>query len=154
MSQSDYIKHLKLATVLKDQRELKPVLDSAEYTSYKEYAIANIVRNTALHYEELPLAGITNVFDMPLRDVSNCPIFTECLNTNNRVNRKQLLNVYVAPRPVANYTKQLPNNKCSACCYDVSINGMYNKKCNFFNRDFTKYSNYRMRKILCNCKKL
>jgi hypothetical protein len=148
------VRHLKLARVLKEQKDFKPVLDSADYTIYKEYAIANTVRNMSLKYEELPLVGVTNVFDLRLRDLSNCPVFTECVNTNNRINRKPMSTVYFTPRPVAKYTKQLPNNKCSECCYDVSINGPYNKKCNFFNRDSTKYANYRMRKMACNCKKL
>jgi len=147
MSQSDYIKHLKTATVLKNQKELSPVLDSANYTLYKEYAIANTVKNTVPLYEQIPLEGITNIFDIPLKDVANCPVFIECKNTNTRKNRKPLASVYFTPRPVIKYVKQPTNTRCSACCYDTSINGVNNKKGNFFNTNFTKYSNYRLRKM-------
>jgi len=154
MSQSDYIKHLKLSRILNKQTDLNSVLDSAEYTLYKEYAITNTVINTSELYEKYSLPGITNVFNMPLRDVSNCPIFFECIDTNNREYRKPLSSVYFTPRPVITYNKQVENNKCSACCYDVSINGLYKTKCNFFNRDSMKYANQRLRKLLCNCDKL
>lgn len=154
MSQSDYINHLKMATVLKNQKELSPVLDSANYTLFKKYNIANTVKNSLLLYEELPLEGITNIFDMPLKNVANCPVFIECINTNTRVNRKPLASVYFTPRPVIKYVKQSTNTQCSTCCYDTSINGVNNKKSNFFNTNFTECSNYRLRKMLCNCKKL
>lgn len=154
MSQSDYIKHLKLSRVLKEQTELNPVLDSAEYTLYKEYMITNIVKNTTSLYGKFSQPEITNVFGMPLRDISNCPVFVECMDTNNREYRNPLLNVYFTPRPVIKYNKEVMNNRCSASCHDVSINGSYKTKCNFFNRDFTKYSNYRLRKMLCDCRRL
>jgi hypothetical protein len=155
MSQSDYIKHLKTSTVLKNQKELNPVLESANYTLYKEYTIANTVKNTLPLYEQLPLEGITNIFNMPLKNVANCPVFIECINTNTRENRKPLSSVYFTPHPVIKIDKTIDKYQCSACCYDTSINGLNNKKSNFFNTNFTKYSSYRLRKILCEkCKKV
>jgi len=154
MSQSDYIKHLKLATKLKQQNEFQPVLSSKDYILYKEYNIANTVKNNFPLYDNLHLSGITYVFDMPLPDMSNCPVFIECKNTNNRPYRVRMNSVYFTPRPVPIYKKQLPNHKCSACCYDTSINGKNRHKGNFFNTNFTTFSNFRMRKMMCNCRKL
>jgi len=152
MAQSDYIKHLKLATEIKQQKELKPVLTSKDYTLFKEYTITNTVKNTKQFNNEVISPEITNVFEMPLPNVNNCPTFIECQLTNTRPNRVPLKSVYITPRPVPRYVKQLANNKCSACCYDTSVNGPNNKKFNFFNTNFTTFSNYRMRKMMCKCK--
>jgi hypothetical protein len=144
-----------MATVLKNQKELNPVLDSANYTLYKKYNIANTVKNSLLLYEQLPVEGITNIFNIHLKNIDNCPVFVDCINTNERENRKPLSSVYFTPRPVMKYVKQSVNTQCSACCYDTSINGVNNKKGNFFNTNFTKYSNYRLRKMLCEeCKEV
>ena len=151
MSQSDYLKRLKLNTVLKEQTKLQPVLNSANYTLFKEYNIVTTVKNSLPLYQQLPLEGITNIFNMPLKDTSNCPVFIDCINTNERENRKPLSSVYYTPRPVPKYTKQLPNNRCLEYCYEISMN----KKMNFFNTNFTKSSNYRLRQKICEeCKKV
>lgn len=152
MSQSDYIKRLKLASELIEQNKLKPVLSSKDYTLFKEYTIVNTVKNTVQLYNELPFPEITTVFDMPLQNVNNCQPFIICQNTNQRENR--VLNTYSSPSPVAYYKKHRINNLCSPCCYDTSINGPNRKKSNFFNTDFTRFANYRLRKMMCNCKEL
>jgi hypothetical protein len=154
MAQSDYIKHLKLATEIKQQKELTPVLSSKNYTLFKEYTITNTVKNTATLNNDVPVPGITDVFDVQLSNVSNCPTFIECQRTNTRPNRVPLKAVYITPRPIPLYVKQRANTSCSACCYDTSINGPNNKKFNFFNTNFTTFANYRMRKMACNCKTL
>jgi len=154
MAQSDYIKRLKLATEIKQQNELNPVLTSRDYILFKEYTITSTVKNTTPFNNEVTSPGITNVFEMPLPNVDNCPTFIECQLTNTRPNRLPLKDVYVTPRPVTHYVKQRTNNKCSACCYDTSVNNPIRKKINFFNTNFTTFSNYRMRKMMCKCKKL
>jgi hypothetical protein len=152
MSQSDYIKRLKLATELRRQNELKPVLDSKDYTLFKEYTIVNTVKNNVQLYNELSFPEITTIFDMPLQNTNNCQTFDICPDTNKRINR--VLNRYSFPSPVNLYKKHRINNLCSPCCYDTSINGPNRKKGNFFNTDFTKFANYRLRNIMCNCKEL
>lgn len=154
MAQSDYIKHLKLATEIKQQKELKPVLNSRDYTRFKEYTIVNTVKNTVPLYNDVAVTGITDVFEMSLPNVSNCPTFIECQHTETRPYRVPLKAVYITPRPVRTYVKQRANTACSACCYDTSVNDPNNKKFNFFNTNFTTFANYRMRKMACKCKLL
>ena len=152
MSQSDYIKHLKLASELKNQSDFNQVLDSRDYTLFKGYTIANTVKNTVQLYEQLPLPGITEVFNVQLTNVENCPKFTSCINTNQRGYRVPLSQVYFTPHIVPRYVKHPVNTQCSACCYDTSVNGANKTKGNFFNTNFTSCLNYRLRKMKCNCK--
>jgi len=152
MSQSDYIKRLKLATELTHQNELKPVLDSKNYILYKEYTTVNTVKNTVQLYNELTLPEITKIFDIPIHDTNECQMFNMDQNTDQRVNR--VLNVYSSPSPVYHYKKHKINNLCHPCCYNVSINDIYKSKGNFFNTNFTPYANYRLRQMLCNCREL
>jgi hypothetical protein len=152
MSQSDYIKRLKLATELTHQTELKPVLDSKSYILYKEYTTVNSVKNTVQLHNELPLPEITKIFDMPIYVSNECQMFNMDKNTDQRVNR--VLNTYSSPSPVSRYKKHRINNLCHPSCYDPSINGIYKRKCNFFNSNFTPYANYRLREMRCNCKEI
>jgi hypothetical protein len=159
MSQSDYIKHLKLATELKQQTstDFPPVFESGRYTAFKQYTVVNNVKNTSPLYDEFVPTGITNIFGVPLRNIATCPTFVACTSTNTRPNRVAMSTVYFTPTPVVPYVKQPNNRKCSACCYDTAVNSTNAKianKSNFFNTNYTGCGNYRLRKMRCNCKLL
>jgi hypothetical protein len=87
MSQSDYIKLLKSATELKTQTDYPTVLSSDEYISFKDYGISTTVIDTSKLYGTLRVNGIQSVFQMSVPNVSNCPTFVLCKNTNTRPNR-------------------------------------------------------------------
>lgn len=108
MSQSDYLKHRVTSHLLKieknfydntkNQNEFKPVLNSSDYTSFKKYQIYNTVKNDGTNYRELVPDGKNLIFDMEL-DVSNCPQFILCKNTNTRSNRVPLSGKQIDPNP-------------------------------------------------------
>jgi hypothetical protein len=87
MSQSDYIHYLKISTELQSIAKLPPVLNSGNYTQYLSYSIENKVRNTKQINSQLTLPNQYPIFDVPTIDISGCPIFLTCNNTNQRVNR-------------------------------------------------------------------
>lgn len=149
MAQSDYIKHLKLATELKQQTEFTQVLEDKNYTLFKEYSIINTVQNTSKRYGQLATPNITPIFETQQPDVNNCPTFIVCHNTNQRPYRNPLSSVYFNSIPPTKYVKQQPNHECSACCYDSSLN-----KTNNYNKWNNGCSNRRLVKTLCNCKVL
>lgn len=150
MSQSDHIKHLKLATELKQQIDFAPVLEEKNYTLFKEYSIMNSIKNTSKRYGQLSTPNINPIFETQQAEVDNCPTFIVCHNTNQRPNRTPLSNVYYLPYPpIHPFIKQKNNNKCMGCCYDSSLN-----KTNDYNKWNTGCSNSRLVKTLCNCKKL
>ncbi len=102
MSQSDYIRHKKLARVMKDTTELSPVLASQEYTAYKEYSLETTVQNhKELYYRFLP-EGTQFVFGMIVKNAPNCITYPFCRNTDTRNNR--VLNsedgIYYQPKPM------------------------------------------------------
>jgi hypothetical protein len=142
-SQSDYTKHLKIVTELKNQTEFSPVLETKNYTLFKEYEISKTIVNTSKLY------GGSGVLQQPTPQPpqTNCPTFIVCHNTNQRPHRVPLINAYITPIPVATFVKQLANNQCSSCCYDNR-----NKKHNYFNMWNNGCSNYRLVKSRCNCK--
>ena len=102
MSQSDYIRHKKLARVMKDTTELSPVLASQEYTAYKEYSLETTIQNhKELYYRFLP-EGTQFVFGMIVKNAPNCITYPFCRNTEARNNR--VLNsengIYYQPKPM------------------------------------------------------
>lgn len=108
MSQSDYIKYKKMSTELKRMNKLEPILESNQYISYKNYALENKIQNTKITYNQLLLPNRTQIFNME-KKVTDCPVFTTCLNTNLRANRKLHTQIPVHPiRPLF----QKNNKKC------------------------------------------
>lgn len=88
MSQSDYIKFKKTATVLKtDQYKMQPVLEQGAYDDYAQYSLETTIPNTKLRTSRLLPANKQNILDMEL-NVTNCAQFIMCSNTNTRPNRK------------------------------------------------------------------
>jgi len=117
MSQSDYIKYKRVQSVLKKQQnygnDLNPVLSQQEYTDYKQYVIETSVINTnTLTNANLDAGSKNIIFDMirPLKFDDNnniCPNFLFCSNTQTRLNRVPMDNIYFQPRPQLKFVKLL-----------------------------------------------
>jgi len=114
MSQSDYIKYKKVSTVLSvDNRstrnKLQPVLNSQEYSDYKEYVLENTILNSKTVYRRVVPSTLQVVLDMEKKksvvqnmgtSLSNCPSFLLCKSTNLRKNRVPLLGSRFTPQPL------------------------------------------------------
>jgi hypothetical protein len=99
MSQSDYIKYLRVSKQLLDSTKNQlPVFNSKDYLEYKEYVLENTIKNSNIIYNLLTPSGEQIIFDMERR-TTNCPSIPFCKNTNTRLNRKPLSNVYFTPKP-------------------------------------------------------
>jgi hypothetical protein len=101
MSQSDYLKYKRIATILKvDNTTTKqpPVFTSQDYLNFKEFTLENTIVDTKLRYNALTVSGDVLIMGMN-KDVSNCATFTMCKNTNSRTNRVANSTVYFTPRP-------------------------------------------------------
>ena len=149
MSQSDYIQHLKVATELKLQSKLSPVLTSDNYTAFKQFNIENTVYNTSRRHNQLVPTGTQIVFDMPMPNASRCSTFLLCSNTQNRPNRVPMSTVYfhsLTCKPLPVYVKHKPLRTCAKCCYAENKTNINN-----FNTDSTDCSNKRKNLLYCKC---
>jgi hypothetical protein len=120
MSQSDYIKYKKVSTVLEVDKgsNQPPVLDSQNYSKYKEYVLENTIANNKIVYRRITPSTTQVVLDMEKKKslVQNmgtstivCPSFLLCKNTNLRSNRLPLSSVYFTPTPQPLNWKQTKN---------------------------------------------
>jgi len=109
-SQSDYIKYKKLNHVISVDvsSNFLPVLNSQDYSDYKEYVLENTITNSKIINRRLTPSTTQVVLDMDKNkasvqnmgtSLSNCPNFLLCNNTNLRSNRVPLSNVYSNPTP-------------------------------------------------------
>ena len=114
MSQSDYLKHKRIATELKIN-ELTPVLNSGDYTNYKQFSIENSIVNTKLQYEEIVPTGYKKIFGI-VKKVSSCPTFITCTGTHARSNRVAMSTVYFTPKYVPTYVKHPTYEKTPCYC--------------------------------------
>ena len=149
MSQSDYIQHLKVATELKSQSKLSPVLTADDYTAFKQFNIENTVYNTSRRHNQLVPTGTQIVFDMPMPNASRCSTFLLCSNTQKRPNRVPMSTVYfhsLTCKPLPVYVKQKPLRTCAKCCYAEN-----KKNINNFNTDSVDCSNKRKKLLYCKC---
>jgi hypothetical protein len=110
MSQSDYIKYKNITTRLSVDTNTKtpPVLNSQDYSDYKEYVLENTVQNSKTIYRRITPTNSQVVLNMDKNlslvqnigtSTSNCPSFLLCNNTNSRTNRIPLSTVYCKPTP-------------------------------------------------------
>jgi len=88
MSQSDYIRYKKISNQLLEVNKLDPILDSQDYTNFKQYNLESNIINTNPTLNNLLLPGYTNVFNMN-KKINHCPIdnFIMCNHTETRSNR-------------------------------------------------------------------
>ena len=94
LSQSDYLKKRRVATILKEQTKLQPILDSSLYTVCKEYGIIKKIN------------VLDNITDL-------CPTFITCNNTQNRDNRKPMIKRMVTFHPIYVKDRNAKNNCCN-----------------------------------------
>ena len=90
MSQSDYIKHKKNAIILKRQNDLESILNSQDFTNYKEFELLNTIENTLPTPNQLAETNKHKIFKIE-KNATNCARFIVCSTpgqtTNDRPNR-------------------------------------------------------------------
>lgn len=95
MSQSDYIKHKKMATELKFQNDFNPVLQSKNYTLYKEFSVDHTKKANKMVYSDMQSADVRSYFDIVR------PATCEVLPCqNDMVFRQPMLDIYRHPSPI------------------------------------------------------
>jgi hypothetical protein len=101
MSQSDYLKYKRVATILKvDNNKAKqpPVFASQDYVNFKEFSLENTIISTNLRYNRFTVSGDVYILGMN-KLVGNCATFPVCKNTHLRTNRVANSTVYFTPTP-------------------------------------------------------
>ena len=88
MSQSDYIRYKKISNKLLEVNKINSILDSQEYTDFKQYYLESNIVNTKPLLNKLDISGKSVIFDMKF-NIKYCPKtnFTMCNKTANRSNR-------------------------------------------------------------------
>ena len=99
MSQSDYLKYKREATVLKTQTKLPAVLTEDMYAGFIGYSLENGVTNTVLTPNQLLLPTKRRVFSMEMK-TSSCPTFIACTDTNTRPNKVLHTQSVPTPHPI------------------------------------------------------
>lgn len=124
MSQSDYLKYLKVSTQLSldASKNQPPVFNPSTYLNYKEYVLQNTIINTSITYNLIRPTEEILIFDIE-RNPTNCPTTNECINTNNRLNRIPMSSIYFTPTPEPLNWKQKKNAswKKNGCVCKLSI---------------------------------
>lgn len=119
MSQSDYLKHKKIATLLKiDQVDFNPVLDSQQYIQFKQFQLNNTIISSNQQWSNIDYNTKQRIYSMDL-DVSNCTPFIVCSNTDKRPHRVPMLDIYkkAFPEPLnIQQRNQAINLKANCMC--------------------------------------
>ena len=112
MSQSDYIRHKRVANELKNQADnLAPVIGAGQYIDYKAFTLENTILSSKPNYTKLVPPSSVNIFGIQMDTPSNCPTFILCSQTNSRVNRK--LSSLSYPKPLAKPKRKfVPGDMC------------------------------------------
>ena len=120
MSQNNYIDLLRRSTVGRDLLNQQTVLDPSLYTEFKSYSLAKTIPNTKVCFSRLIAPTQQRLFDMDL-SLNNCANIQECVNTNERPNRKL--------QPVSLPVPTFEPNKVYTpkCC--TFINGQVTRDC-------------------------
>jgi hypothetical protein len=110
MSQSDYIKYIRISTqlLLDASKNQLPVMNSTNYLDYKEYVLENTIKNTNIINNLLTPSGEQIIFNME-RMTAKCPTTYECINTNKRENRTPMSSTFFTPVPQPLNWKQKKN---------------------------------------------
>ncbi len=130
MSSSDYTRFKRTGVILKNLAKESYVLDDSEYTDLMDYNLENTITNSKIIYNRLIPPNRQNVYNMEL-NVSSCPNFTLCTQTQNRPNRKKLLSCQIAPRPRSKYIKDRMyfSKQYKTLCLDKAGNQTKCKSC-------------------------
>jgi len=109
-SQSDYIKYKKLNHVISvdASSNFLPVLNSQDYSDYKEFVLENTVSNSKTIYRRITPSTSQVVLNMDKTkslvqnmgtSITTCPSFLMCNGTNKRPYRVNMSDVYFTPTP-------------------------------------------------------
>jgi hypothetical protein len=132
MSQSDYLKYKRVATILKiDNNTSKQprVFACQDYTNFKEFTLENTIIDTDVRYNNLTPSGDVHIFGMN-KSVTNCPTFPVCKNTNLRTNRVANSTVYFTPRPQPITIKKFNESTNMKTHCKCGVNAVHSKKYN------------------------
>jgi len=110
MSQSDYIKYKRVATMIQDMQEQPPVMAPQTLLEFKEFSLEKEIKNNIPLVNHLALPGQTVIFNMS-KNITSCPTIPICNNTQTRTNRVSLPNVYFTPIPKPATIKATKNAK-------------------------------------------
>jgi hypothetical protein len=111
MSQGDYIKRKQISHKLIGDGKIlggvkgnglvsyNSVLDAKDYIDFKKYSLEGSITSSTPTLNDLSILNKTTIFDMVL-DVSNCPNFIVCKDTNARSNRQPLKSFQQTCEPV------------------------------------------------------
>ena len=111
MSQGDYIKRKQISHKLigdgttsdgikgNGLLSYNSVLNAKDYIDFKKYSLEGSIKSSTPTLNDLYIPNKTTIFDMVM-DVSNCPNFLVCNNTEGRVNRKPLKSFQKTCEPV------------------------------------------------------
>jgi len=86
MSQSDYIRHKKMANILTDQENLGNVLNAQDFTEFRTFVLSHTIDDSNVTYNQMVPENKRNVFNMEI--TKNCPSIAFCTGTSDRPNRK------------------------------------------------------------------
>jgi hypothetical protein len=173
MAQSDYLQRKKIGTILnpKNQGKLGKILDSDDYTQFKQYSLENTVINTSNVYNQIVHPKASIIFNMEVANPAYCPQYVMDHNTQTRANR-QMTTDPVAFNPhvsmhrtyVNSYTntytprqlthqKHTPNRnlKCNACCTPKGAKATKAVNKPQENSYKTLCSNSRLKQLMCDC---
>lgn len=106
MSQSDYIKYKEISTILRTDigTKMEPVFNCNDYIGYKKYSLESTIVNNKITMNQLTPSNRQPIFGME-KQITNCPSFIVCKNTNRRTNRI-LLGTRPTYRPITIKQKQ------------------------------------------------
>ena len=111
MSQGDYIKRKQISHKLVGDGstngsikgngllDYNSVLNAKDYTDFKKYSLESSIQSSTATLNDLVIPNQTKIFDMVM-DVSNCPSFIVCNDTDKRVNRQPLKGFQSTCEPV------------------------------------------------------
>lgn len=95
MSQSDYIKHKKMATELKSQSDFQPILNSQKYTQYKEFSLDHNKKANKMVYSDMQQSDVRSYFN-----ITRPPTCTILPCQDSMEFRRPVSDVYIKPSPI------------------------------------------------------
>jgi len=111
MSQGDYIKRKQISHKLVGDGstngtikgngllDYNSVLNAKDYIDFKKYSLEGSIQSSTATLNDLVIPNQTKIFDMVM-DVSNCPSFIICNDTDLRANRQPLKGFQSTCEPV------------------------------------------------------
>jgi len=128
MSQSDYIKYLKSATVANNKSDFPLYPGSDEYLNNQQFYLENNTQNTATKHNQLQLPTTRRVFGMEL----NSSTYTNCITNSGNLycypKANYAVPTYVGVQLKANVYVSPKHTDCIFVSDNVYCNGARNLK--------------------------